>query len=173
MRPAAPSTRSEPAWVRRVTGEVDPRLLRLRRLAWLLDRSIPIGGGYRIGIDPLIGLIPGIGDVVGAGLSSLILHDAARLGLPVHVLLRMIGNVVVELVIGVIPVVGDLFDFAWHANMRNLALVERHYDPLRAERPTKRIVWAIGVGAVLAVVGLMALGIVVLQALWQAIDRGG
>jgi hypothetical protein len=147
-------------------------LLRLRRLAWILDRSIPVGGGYRIGVDPLIGLLPGVGDALGVALSSLILYDAARLGLPVHVLLRMAGNVLLEAVLGAVPVLGDLFDFVWHANVRNLALVEKHYDPLRAPRPARRIAWMIGGLAVVVALGLTTLAVIILQALWEAVDRG-
>lgn len=151
--------------------EIHPRLARLRRLAWLLDRSIAIGP-YRIGIDPLVGLIPGMGDALGAGMSIFILYDAARLGTPVHVLARMVGNVLLELVIGAVPIVGDLFDFAWQANQRNLALVERHFDPVRAERPAKRIATGIVVFAALLFSGVVTVCVLVLRALWVIVRDG-
>src|SRR5690606_18541209 len=158
--------------LRPMTAADDPRLARLRRLAWLLDRSIPIGN-YRIGLDPLIGLVPCLGDVVGAGLSIVIIHDAARLGLPVHVLGRMVGNVLLEMLVGAVPVLGDLFDFVWHANVRNLQLVEKHFDPLRAERPARRIAWAVAIVVCLLIAGMFALLFLVLGALWQAVDSVG
>ena len=154
--------------VTRSLGEVPPRLARLRRLAWLLDRSIPIGR-YRIGLDPLLGLVPAMGDAIGAGMSTIILYDAARLGIPVNVLLRMIGNVVVELIAGSIPVVGDVFDFAWQANARNLRLVERHFDPIRAERPARRIATAIAILAAVIFSAIIAVCVLILAALWKIV----
>ena len=172
MKGHPPQNYSGEARVSRASpDDVHPRLQRLRRLAWLLDRSIPLGP-YRIGLDPLLGLIPGMGDALGAGMSIIILYDAARLGTPVHVLVRMILNVLVELVIGSIPILGDLFDFAWQANHRNLALVERHFDPVRAERPAKRIATAIAVVAALIFSGAVALCVLVLHALWVIVRDG-
>lgn len=89
---------------------------RLKRVAWLLDSAIPLAGGYRIGLDGLIGLVPGLGDVVAALLSSYIVVEAARLRVPASVLLRMGLNVALELIIGAVPVAGDLFDIAFKAN---------------------------------------------------------
>lgn len=97
---------------------------RLKRLAWLLDSAIPLPGGYRIGLDGLIGLVPGLGDVVAALLSSYIVLEAARLRVPGSVLLRMGLNVALEVIIGAVPIVGDLFDFAFKANERNVGLLE-------------------------------------------------
>ncbi|MEZ5582560.1 MAG: DUF4112 domain-containing protein [Candidatus Competibacteraceae bacterium] len=89
---------------------------RLNRMAWFLDNSIPVPGmgGYRVGADGLIGLIPGIGDAFGAVLSTYILGEAARLGVPKSVLLRMLFNIVIESIIGLIPFAGDIFDMAWN-----------------------------------------------------------
>ncbi len=90
---------------------------RLGHLAWFLDNSIPLPFlGYRIGADGIIGLIPGLGDTVGSLLSSYIVLEAARLGTPKSVLLRMVINIVIESIIGLVPFVGDLFDLAWKAN---------------------------------------------------------
>ncbi|MES2697230.1 MAG: DUF4112 domain-containing protein [Verrucomicrobiota bacterium] len=124
--------------------EAAARLRRLRALAWFLDRSISIGK-WRVGFDPLIGLIPGVGDWVGAMLSFYVLYEGARLGLPISVLTRMAGNILVEAVIGAVPILGDLFDFAWQANTRNLALVEGHYHADFSTRPLRRIGFALAV----------------------------
>lgn len=104
----------------------DKRLVRLHRLAHVLDSSVPLPGGYRIGVDGLIGLIPGLGDAAGALLSSYILLEGHRLGASTPVLMRMAFNILVETVVGLVPVAGDLFDFAWKANRRNVALLEEH-----------------------------------------------
>lgn len=101
-------------------------LRRLDRLANALDSSIPVPFlRTRIGIDGLIGLVPGIGDAATGALSLYFVAEAWRLGVPVTTILRMLGNVAVDTVIGAIPLVGDLFDFAYKANRRNVELLRR------------------------------------------------
>jgi hypothetical protein len=140
------------------------RLRRLRSLAWLLDRSIPLGR-WRIGLDPIIGLLPGAGDWIGAVLSLYVLYEGARLGVPAGVLGRMGGNILVETIFGSIPVLGDLFDFAWQANTKNLALVEQHYRPTLEPRSAAKM-WLIFGIIVLLVLGLLVgLAIVVVRVL--------
>ena len=117
------------------------RLQRLRSMAWLLDNSIPLPGGFRIGVDAIIGLIPGIGDAIGALISVYILNEARALGAPRSVLLRMSGNVLIETLVGAIPFAGDLFDAGFKANMRNIALLERyHLDPAGSARSSRAFV---------------------------------
>lgn len=102
---------------------------RLEKLAWLLDESFTFPGtNKRFGLDPLIGLIPGVGDVIGAGLSVYFIAEAARLGAPRSMQMRMLGNSVLEMAVGVIPVAGDLFDFYWKANSRNRQMLESYID---------------------------------------------
>lgn len=111
------------------TANADPRqrvLRRLDRFANVLDASIPVPFlRTRIGIDGLIGLVPGIGDAATGALSLYLIAEAWRLGVPVTTILRMLGNVGVDTVIGAIPLVGDLFDFAYKANLRNVELLRR------------------------------------------------
>ncbi len=96
----------------------------LGRLAWLLDEAFTIPGtNQRVGFDALIGLIPGVGDTVGALLSTYIIVEGARRGASPWMVVRMLGNVAVETVIGVVPIVGDLFDVVWKSNTRNLQLL--------------------------------------------------
>jgi hypothetical protein len=99
----------------------------LTRLAWLLDESIPLPGTrFRIGIGPLIGLVPGLGDVL-SGLISCIIPLAAWLrGLPYITILRMVVNIGIDVGIGTIPILGDAFDFAWKPDQRNMRLLKRH-----------------------------------------------
>ena len=99
----------------------------LRRLSQLLDNAIPIPGtGYRIGLDPILGLLPGGGDTVAGALGAYIIIEAARMGLPRKVVGEMVGNIIFDSVVGMIPVLGDLFDVTWKANVRNMALLEKH-----------------------------------------------
>jgi hypothetical protein len=145
------------------------QLERLRSLAWLLDESIPLPGGYRIGIDAIVGLVPGFGDAVGALLSAYIINEARRLGAPRSVLLRMGGNVLLEAVIGAVPLAGDLFDAAFKANMRNLALLE-HYqrDPVSSRRRSRLFVLGFAVLMLLLVLAVIAIPVLLIALLIQA-----
>ncbi len=99
----------------------------MEALAWLLDNSIPIPGtSRRIGLDAVIGLVPGLGDVVSGGLGILVVARAVQLGLPGVVIARMLVNVALDFVIGSIPVIGDAFDLWFKANARNIGLVRRY-----------------------------------------------
>lgn len=105
-----------------------PTLEHLRRVSHQLDDSIRLPFGVRVGWDAVLGLIPGFGDGAGALLSTYVVLQAARLGAPAPVLLRMVGNVGIEAVFGAVPLLGDVFDAAWKANLRNVALLQRHLD---------------------------------------------
>ena len=101
------------------------RLARLRKLAWLIDASFGLPGTrFRFGLNSVIGLLPVGGDAVLGALSLYIIYEAAQLGVPRHKLLRMLANVGVEVFGGSIPIVGDLFDIALKANLRNLRIIE-------------------------------------------------
>ena len=104
------------------------RVERLRRVARLLDSAIGIPGTrFRVGFDGLVGLIPGGGDALTALFALWIVYEARRLGLPGTKIARMLLNVGVDAAIGVVPVLGDLFDFAFKANLRNIAIIDRHF----------------------------------------------
>ncbi|CAE6944576.1 hypothetical protein ACOMICROBIO_FLGHMIGD_04260 [Vibrio sp. B1FLJ16] len=136
----------------------------LQRLAWVLDSSIRLPGGYRIGVDGIIGLIPGFGDALGAGLSSYIVIKAVSLNVPIIVLIRMMINVVLELVIGVIPIIGDMFDFMYKANERNVKLINEHLDsPHRTRRQSRYIVLVL----LLVILGMIVLATVLVVSLLQ------
>ena len=132
---------------------------RLRSLAWLLDSSIPIPGTrLSVGLDALIGLFPFIGDLVGVLLSSYILSEAARLGAPKSVLMRMAFNVGVEGVVGIVPLAGDVFDAAWKANQRNVRLLDAWIErPEKAERSSRLFgaLLILGVAAFLVLLGTL------------------
>ena len=103
------------------------------RLARLLDSRWRIPGtSIRFGLDPIVGLVPGLGDLAAGLVSGYIVLLAARLGLPSHLLARMIGNVLVDVVFGSVPLIGSVFDLFYKANRRNLRLLERHVERTRA-----------------------------------------
>ncbi len=110
-------------------GHPSDRPADIERLAELLDDRfrMPLTG-WRFGLDGLIGLIPGAGDLITAALSVYIIYRARRLGVPLRIRARMAANVALDLFLGAAPVAGDLFDFAWKANRRNLRLIEEHLD---------------------------------------------
>lgn len=102
-------------------------LKRLRQLSRLLDKAISIPGTpINIGLDPIIGFLPVGGDLLGLLLSSYIVFEAVRLGVPKTILSRMILNIIIDTLVGAIPLAGDLFDFAWTANEYNIRLIEKH-----------------------------------------------
>ena len=102
------------------------RVQALDRLAELLDASIQVPGTtFRIGLDPLLGLIPGIGDLLTGIVSMWIVIQAWRVGATFGTVLRMMFNVVVDVVIGIIPLFGDLADFVLRTNRKNVALLVR------------------------------------------------
>jgi hypothetical protein len=108
----------------------DRNLDALRRWAALLDNAFRVPGTrFRFGLDPILGLVPGIGDLATPVLSVLILVHGARVRVPKVVLARMVLNALIDFAVGAIPVAGDIFDFAWKSNDWNLALLERHARP--------------------------------------------
>ena len=109
----------------------DPRGLEvMRRWARVFDSAFRIPGTeIRFGIDPLLGLFPGLGDLASPVFSLFLLWHGARLRVPKVVLARMVLNSLIDVAVGAVPVAGDLFDFAWKANAWNLALLEKHAMP--------------------------------------------
>ena len=139
-----------------------------RALARVLDTAVGVPGTkIRIGLDAILGLIPGAGDALSAALSGYIILAAARAGASKPVLLRMVGNVLLDTVIGAVPVLGDLFDVAFRSNARNVALLERHaVDPARVDRGSRRLGVVIVAALVLVILGVMTLGFLLARMLW-------
>lgn len=103
------------------------RLKRLRSLAWMIDGAFGVPGTkFRFGLNSVVGLLPVGGGAVLGAISLYIVYEAKQLGVPAPQLGRMLANVALEVVGGSVPVVGDLFDMALKANLRNLAIIERH-----------------------------------------------
>ena len=131
----------------------EPYLAFARLIAQVLDRSIPLPGtDLRLGLDPLIGLIPGFGDAVASLAGSMILFLAAQLQVPKIVLVRMSVNIALNGVVGSIPLFGDLFSLWFQSNIRNVALLERHLAA--TGRASTFCDWAFVVGLFAGIIGL-------------------
>jgi Domain of unknown function (DUF4112) len=142
-----------------------PRLRRMRQLSQLLDGAIVIPGTkQRIGLDPILGLIPGGGDTVSAALSGYIIIEAARMGLPRAALMRMVSNLVLDTVVGSVPVLGDIFDVFSKANLRNMQIVESHAQaPAPSAKADKLFIGLLIVGLI---VFALAVGFITV-AIWS------
>ena len=141
------------------TDKQRARLDQMNNLAWLLDNSIQIPIiNYRIGLDAIIGLIPGLGDMAGLLISSVIVIQAIRLGAPSATLLQMVLNIAIEALIGLVPMLGDIFDATFKSNLRNMRLLNLALD----YPPTGRAVnSSAGTGIIVAVI-VALIGIIVL-----------
>jgi Domain of unknown function (DUF4112) len=144
-----------------------PEIERLRALSRLLDNAFSIPGTrFRFGWDGLIGLVPGVGDAVGAILSTYIILQASRLGAPKSVITTMIVNVAIDTVVGWIPVLGDLFDFGWKSNTKNLALLEQHLQrPTVARVTARRALLGLAAALVVFTVAVTALSVLIAEAI--------
>jgi Domain of unknown function (DUF4112) len=142
-----------------------------RRIGWvtrLLDEVVGVPGTpIKVGLDPVIGVIPVVGDAVAAGVGAWVIAEAASFGLPRIVLGRMVLNVLVDLGIGAIPVLGDIYDLFFRSNTRNFELFRRHaLDPNASTRGER----AFFAGLLLVIVGVLWLAVVALRAVidWLA-----
>ncbi|MBV9775285.1 MAG: DUF4112 domain-containing protein [Gemmatimonadetes bacterium] len=157
MPRSAPAVRTE-----------DPELQHIRRLAYLLDDSIPVPGIGRFGVDALIDLIPGVGDAAGSVISLYIMGRAMRLGVPRSLLLRMAANVGIDTVVGAIPFIGALFDAGWKANSRNARLLTRYLEnPTGEARASKGFLVLLIVVLLLLLGGAITLTVFLLGGLMQ------
>lgn len=127
MQTASPHIANRPA--------IEAELLHLERLAdWMDSRFRVPGTELRFGLDGLLGFVPGIGDSVTALPAAYLIMRARAIGAPPHLQARMVGNVLMDLLIGALPLVGDLFDFGFKANRRNVGLLREHFGPT-VDRP--------------------------------------
>ena len=157
--------------------DVGSRIKRVRVLAKLLDNSISIPGtGWKFGFDAIIGLVPVVGDLIGAILSGYIVLEAARAEVPSFTLARMLMNVGIDALGGAVPAVGDIFDAAWKANIKNVALLEDHLvaggtvNRERKKKATGAIIFAVIVLLLILAAGL-ALSIFTARLLWGLFTR--
>lgn len=145
---------------------------KLNRLAWLMDNSFRIPGTQmRFGLDGLIGLIPGLGDAIGAVISSHILTQAAQMGAPKSLLLKMAFNIGLDAILGIIPVIGDVSDFIWKANQRNVQLLNDYIEePQKTVIHSRFFVGIVGFLVVSVVVLIGAFGFLLMRWLWLSVQ---
>ena len=149
----------------------DDDFRRVQALARTLDTAIRIPGTrIRFGLDSIVGLVPGAGDLVSALMSGYIVLASARLGVPPWIVMRMILNLGVDTLVGTVPLVGDLFDVGFRANVRNAALLERHVaEPDAVRRSSKLAVMLAVAGVVVLAAGGIALAMLLVRGLnWLA-----
>ncbi|MGH8002843.1 MAG: DUF4112 domain-containing protein [Brasilonema sp.] len=144
-----------------------PTLRRLRQLSQVLDRAITIPGTrLSVGLDPVLGLIPVGGDFLGVMLSAYIVLEAARLGAPVATLSRMVLNIIIDGLIGAIPIAGDLFDIGWKANEYNIRLLENHLRfPIQRKSADKWFIFAVFIVLFIVAIGLVAFTVILMRLL--------
>ena len=151
--------------------DVSSRIRRVRVLAKLLDNSISNPGTrFSFGFDAVVGLIPGVGDVLGAILSGYIVLEAARAEVPPLTLARMLVNVGIDTLLGSIPAAGDVFDAMWKSNLMNVALLEQHLGApdaaVRERRGSARTVVLTVIVLLLMLAAGLALGVFAARLLW-------
>lgn len=121
------------------TESTHPAVRRVETLGRLLDGAVRVPGTqFRVGLDPILGLLPGAGDTLASVLSLYIVFEAYRADVPRTTLLRMLSYVAVDTVIGSIPVAGTLFDAVWKANQRNARLLADHVEYELADQPVEQ-----------------------------------
>lgn len=145
---------------------------KLRQFSNLLDNAIRIPGtSIGIGLDPILGLIPGGGDILGGIFSAYIVFQAFKLGLPRETLIQMVSNIALEAITGTVPVVGDIFDVAWKANVKNVALLEAHINsPVVGQKVSPWFIALLLGGLLLLILLIAAVGFTILTLLWQAVN---
>lgn len=134
------------------------QLERLRRLAYWMDAGLRVPGTQlRFGLDPIIGLVPGFGDAAGAVLAVGIMTEAVRRGTSRFTLARIAANIALDALFGAVPLIGDVFDAGWKANLRNVALIERHVAaPTGARKEDRLFVVLLGGALLLFCAALLA-----------------
>ena len=169
--PPPPPDQPEGELIPREEADAQRHLEYVRALARLLDSAFEIPGTrFKVGLDPVIGLFPMVGDLISMVIGGYIVTTAARLGVPRAVLVRMLLNIGTDTVAGSVPLVGDVLDAAWRANSKNARLLEQALtDPKRARRSSTWVV----VGMLAALIALTAAGIaltvLLVKWLWTAI----
>lgn len=138
---------------------VDPRIADVEAVARWLDYAFALPGGFRFGLAGIIGLIPGIGDVVDALVSVYIVVRAIQLGIPRVAIARMLVNIGIEALAGAVPLFGDLFDVAFKANRRNYRLLRNHLLQPKRQRASDWLFLVLTIVLVIASIALPVIGL--------------
>ncbi|MFB2919400.1 MULTISPECIES: DUF4112 domain-containing protein [Aerosakkonema] len=153
-----------------MTHEPDSKaatLQRLRQISHVLDNAIAVPGTkYRVGLDPILGLLPGGGDTLTAFFSAYIVWEAARMGLPRESLVRMVMNILFDTVVGAVPIIGDFLDVTWKANVKNLQLLETHLaSPIASKKVDRVFLIFLTIGLLLFVAALTYVSVIIFRLL--------
>jgi hypothetical protein len=151
----------------------ETELAQLRQLSHLWDQAIGIPGTkWRIGLESIIGLLPIGGDWIGLVMSSYILFHAVKFNLPRSIMLRMVINILIDAIVGAVPILGDLFDTTWKANTKNVNLLEAHLkSPQKNQSADKLMLWLLFVGCILFVVLLFGISVTLMIAIGKLIGQ--
>ncbi len=150
-------------------SSLPPALQKLKSVANLMDAKFRIPGtDIRFGLDALIGLIPGAGDLAGFGISGYMIWVMAHNGASGFVLARMILNILIDTLFGSIPIIGDLFDVAFKSNLRNIKLMEQHYKEGRHKGSAWKVIIPVLLLLFLAIVGMVVLIYWLISSIWAS-----
>ena len=149
------------------------QLARIRSISDLWDRAFGIPGTkWRVGLESVVGLLPVGGDVVGLGISIYILWQVVQFNLPKTILVRMVFNIVIDALVGSVPILGDFFDVTWKANTKNVNLLESHLQqPSQSRKADRRFLWLLFGGLFLMLTILLGIAGVALALLIKALSR--
>lgn len=138
----------------------------------LLDDAVRIPGtSLKIGLDPVLGLIPGVGDVTTAVMALVVFRTSLRLGVPRIIMVRMGLNIAFDCLMGIVPILGDAGDIVFKSNRRNMVLLQRYAaGPRKAKLGDQLVVWGVGAGLAAVMVGSFWLTWVVVQALFRMLS---
>ena len=143
-------------------------LQRLKKISRFMDSSFEGPWGVKFGLDGLLGLIPVLGDVLTTCVSLYIIVQSALLGAPASVLLRMGLNVFIENLLDSIPLIGNLFDFIWKSNDKNVALLESHsHNPSKTKFQARLVLGGIAFSLLLSMVASLAVSVLLIKKLIQ------
>ena len=151
-------------------ASANPALRQIESLAKLMDAQFRVPGtNMRFGLDGILGLIPGAGDMSTFAVSSYMLWIMARNGASSYVMARMVLNVVIDAIVGMIPVLGDLFDFAFKANMKNMRLMQEHYKEGRHRGSAWKVILPVIIFLFVIVIAIVWAGYKLISWLWDSI----
>jgi hypothetical protein len=150
-------------------------LVALRKFSILMDEAVGIPGTkFRFGLDPLLSLVPGIGDVISALLSAWIVAGALRHRVPMRKICLMVFNILLDLTIGEIPLLGNLFDIAFEENVINMRILMRHRNRQLPPRKLSEVAGTVAVIVlVIIVVGILSVAALIAGVIWIAAQRNG
>ena len=141
-----------------------PELQWIDKIAYLMDSQFRIPGTrFRFGLDPLLGLFPLVGDTIGYTISAILVLAMARHGVSGKVIVLMIGNILVDAIVGSVPILGNIFDFFYKANNRNISLLKKHYHEGKYQGKGLNIL----IGVSLVLLGLL---ILLIYGIWKLLE---